>query len=122
MSASAGKPLSCTVVIDVRGLGSFQRDMTSAVYDDQGRKVWPDAALIAGVSNDLVQEGNLHTYITSESQIAAFPEVTRIKAARIRPNALAPQSNVYTDVALNIAGTALFRSAGQACRVVYLKD
>ncbi len=109
-------------MIDVRGLGSFQRDMTSAVYDDQGRKVWPDAALIAGVSNDLVQEGNLHTYITSESQIAAFPEVTRIRAARIRPNALAPQSNVYTDVALNIAGTALFRSAGQACRVVYLKD
>ncbi|WP_136389394.1 hypothetical protein [Deinococcus sp. KSM4-11] len=106
----------------MRGLGNFQRDMTSAVYDDQGRKLWPDAALVKGVSNDLVQEGNLHTYITSESQIAAFPEVTRIKAARIRPNALALESNVYTDVSLSVLATALFKSAGQACRVVYLKD
>ncbi|WP_309572568.1 hypothetical protein, partial [Deinococcus sp.] len=121
-AASAGKPLSCTVLIDVRGLGNFQRDMTSAIYDDQGRKIWPDAALIRGVSNDLVQEGNLHTYITSESQIASFPDVTRIRASRIQPNALASQSSVYTDVSLSVLATALFKSAGQACRVVYLKD
>ncbi|PNY81424.1 hypothetical protein CVO96_08535 [Deinococcus koreensis] len=110
------------MVIDVRGLGNFQRDMTSLVYDQGGAQLWPDAALVKGVSNDLVQAGNLHTYITGEGQISSFKNVTRLKASRIQPNRLAPNSGVLTDVTLSAAATSQFRSAGKACRVVYLKD
>ena len=120
-AGSETRPLACTVAIDVRGLGAFQRDMTSIVYAG-GQQLWPDAALIKGVSSELVQAGNLHTYVTAESQLAAFPNVTRVKAERIQPNRFAPNSQVYTDVTLSGAAAAQFRSAGSACRVVYLKD
>ncbi|WP_206733002.1 hypothetical protein, partial [Deinococcus metallilatus] len=114
--------LTCTVVVDVRGLGSFQRDMTSFVYDESGTQLWPDAALVKGVSSQLVQEGSLQTYITSESQIAGFQNVTRVKAARVQPNRMAPNSKVFTDAVLSASAAGQFRSAGKACRVVYLKD
>lgn len=106
----------------MRGLGNFQRDMTSNLYDTGGAKLWPDAALVQGVSSQLVNEGNMHTYITSEGGIGQFKNVTRVKASRIRPNALAPGSSVFTDAELDAAAAAQFRSAGKACRVVYLKD
>ncbi|MCD0157859.1 hypothetical protein, partial [Deinococcus sp. 6GRE01] len=113
---------NCTVAVDVRGLGNFQRDMTSVVYAEGGAQLWPDAALIKGVSSSLVQEGNLHTYVTSEAELSAFKNVTRVKASRIQPNRFAPNSKVFTDVTLPAEAAAQFRSAGQACRVVYLKS
>ncbi|MFC3860647.1 hypothetical protein ACFOPQ_07715 [Deinococcus antarcticus] len=64
----------------------------------------------------------MHTYITNESQIKAFPNVTRLKAARITPSKFAPNSSVLTDVQLDASGEALFKKAGQGCRVVYLKN
>ncbi|OOV13990.1 hypothetical protein BXU09_04145 [Deinococcus sp. LM3] len=106
----------------MRGLGNFQRDMTSVVYAEGGTQLWPDAALIKGVSSSLVQEGNLHTYVTSEAELSAFKNVTRVKASRIQPNRFAPNSKVFTDVTLPASAAAQFRSAGQACRVVYLKS
>lgn len=108
------------MVIDVRGLGNFERDMTSYVYDDAGRQLWPDAALVKGVSSQLVNEGNLHTYITAETQISSFEHVTRVRAARIQPNRMAPRSGINTDVTLDAAASQQFRAAGAACRVVYL--
>ncbi|MFC5850173.1 hypothetical protein, partial [Deinococcus petrolearius] len=116
------RPLNCTVVVDVRGLGNFQRDMTSFVYAEGGAQLWPDAALVQGVSSQLVQEGNLHTYITAEGQASGFSNVTRVKASKIRPSKFAPNSAVYTDVELSAAAAEQFRSAGKACRVVYLKS
>ncbi|MFN4253105.1 hypothetical protein, partial [Deinococcus sp.] len=121
-AASETRPLNCTVAVDVRGLGNFQRDMTSVVYAEGGAQLWPDAALIKGVSSSLVQEGNLHTYVTSEAELSAFKNVTRVKASRIQPNRFAPNSKVFTDVTLPAEAAAQFRSAGQACRVVYLKS
>uniref|UniRef100_UPI001CA53A97 hypothetical protein n=1 Tax=Deinococcus planocerae TaxID=1737569 RepID=UPI001CA53A97 len=114
--------LNCTVVVDVRGLGPFQRDMTSFVYDESGTQLWPDAALVRGVSSQLVQEGSLQTYVTSEAEVAAFKNVTRVKAARVQPPRIAPNSQVFTDAVLGSAAAAQFRSAGAACRVVYLKS
>lgn len=108
------------MVIDVRGLGNFQRDMTTFVFDNAGNQLWPDAALVQGVSSQLVQEG-LHTYITSESQIADFTNVTRVKAESLRSTKFAPQSGVLTDTQLGAAASEQFRQAGKACRVVYLK-
>lgn len=96
--------------------------MTSNVYEAGGAKLWPDAALVQGVSSQLVNEGNMHTYITSEGQIAQFKNVTRVKASKIRPNILAPNSSVFTDSELDAAAASQFRSAGKACRVVYLKN
>lgn len=106
----------------MRGLGNFQRDMSSFVFDAAGTQLWPDAALIGGVSSQLVQEGNLHTYITSEGAIGGFKNVTRVKASKIRPTKFAPNSSVFTDTELDAAAAAQFRAAGKACRVVYLKD
>ncbi|WP_235204213.1 hypothetical protein, partial [Deinococcus sp. RL] len=116
------RPLACTVVIDVRGLGRFDRDMTSYVYDEAGTQLWPDAALVRGVSSQLVNEGNLHTYATSEGQLSAFPNVTRVRAARVQAPRIAPNAAIRTDAVLSAAAAAQFRSAGAACRVVYLKD
>lgn len=115
------RPLTCTVVIDVRGLGNFQRGESSYVMQGDAQ-VWPDPELVKGVSSQLVNEGNLHTYITAEGQIDGFKNVTRLKAQRLLPNKTAPTSNVLTDVELSPAAVAQFRSAGKACRVVYLKD
>lgn len=109
------------MVIDVRGLGNFQRGESSFVFDAAGRQLWPDAQTIQGVSSDLVLEGNLHTYITSEGEIARFQNVTRVKAERLRPTKFAPQSSLLTDVALSDSAAGAFRAAGKACRVVYLK-
>ncbi|EYB66822.1 hypothetical protein DEIPH_ctg066orf0001 [Deinococcus phoenicis] len=110
------------MVVDVRGLGAFQRDMTSFVYDEGGTQLWPDASLIKGVSSQLVQEGSLHTYITSESQIGQFQNVTRVKAVRVEEPRIARGSGVFTNAVLGSGAAAQFRSAGAACRVVYLKD
>lgn len=96
--------------------------MTSHVYDEGGAQLWPDAVLIKGVSSQLVNEGALHTYITSESEIGQFKNVTRVKATRVQQPRIAPNSTVYTDAVLRSAAAAQFRSAGSACRVVYLKN
>lgn len=96
--------------------------MTSFLYDERGQQLWPDAALVKGVSSQLVQEGNLHTYITAEGQISSFPNVTRVKALRIQQPRIAPNSRVYTDAVLGADAAAQFRSAGKACRAVYLKN
>ncbi len=119
-AGSENRALLCNVVVDVRGLGNFERDMTSYIYNEQGQQLWPDAALIRGVSSQLVNEGNLHTYITSEADISNFNNVTRVRATRIQPNHMSPNSKFYTDATLDAAASAQFRSAGQACRVVYL--
>ncbi|WP_104991361.1 hypothetical protein [Deinococcus sp. NW-56] len=108
--------------MDVRGLGRFDRDMTSRVYDAAGTQLWPDAALVRGVSSQLVNEGNLHTYATSEGQLGAFQNITRVKATRVQAPRIAPNSPVRTDVVLSAAAAEQFRKAGAACRVVYLKD
>ena len=106
----------------MRGLGNFQRDMTSFIFDSAGNQLWPDAELVKGVNSKLVVEGNLQSYVTSEGEIGAFKNVTRVKASKIRPTKFAPNSDVMTDAQLDAAGSAQFRSAGKACRVVYLKD
>lgn len=116
------RPLSCTVVIDVRGLSGFQRDMSSFVYDEGGTQLWPDPLLVKGVDSGLVQRGEMHTYITSEAEVGKFKNVTRVKASRVQANRLAPNSGVLTDSTLDPAAAAAFRSAGKACQVVYLKD
>ncbi|MFC6664732.1 hypothetical protein ACFP9V_04765 [Deinococcus radiopugnans] len=119
---SEDRLLNCTVVVDVRGFAAFQRAQSSFVFDQAGKQVWPDAALIKGVSSQLVQEGNLQTYITSEGQIGDFKNVTRVKAQGVQATKFAPTSNYITDAVLSAAAAAQFRSAGQACRVVYLKN
>lgn len=118
--AAPPRLLTCTVVVDVRSLGKMTRDMTSFVYDAQGRQLWPDTAFVRGVSSALVQEGNIHTYITSEAQLRAFPNVTRVRALRLQAPRIAPNARVFTDAVLGPTSTHAFQAAGQGCRVVYL--
>ena len=105
----------------MRGLGNFQRDMSSFVYDEAGAQLWPDAARVQGVSSQLVQEG-LHFYVTSEAELAKFGNITRVRASRIQANRLAPNSGVLTDAVLSAAAATQFRGAGPACQVVYFKS
>ena len=116
------RPLTCTVVVDVRGLGRLESAMTSFVMDSAGNQIWPDAELVRGVSTQLVQEGNLQHYVRSEADLAQYKNVTRIKASRLRSTKFAPNSNYLTDVELSADAAQTFRSAGKACRVVYLRD
>ncbi|MGX9688471.1 hypothetical protein ACTQ9L_15170 [Deinococcus wulumuqiensis] len=62
----------------------------------------------------------MHTYVTSEAQLAAFQNVTRVKALRLQPPRVAPTSAIRTDAVLGPNAAREFRAAGSACRVVYL--
>ena len=113
----------CTVAIDVRGLDRrFERDLTTFVYDPGGNQLWPDSELVQGVSSRLVNEGNLQSYVTSEAQLAGLPNLTRVKALKVQPSKFSPNSPYFTDAVLDSVAAARFRSAGMACRLVYLKD
>ncbi|AXH00881.1 hypothetical protein DVJ83_17350 (plasmid) [Deinococcus wulumuqiensis] len=79
----------------------------------------PDATLVPGTSSRLKQ-GGMHTYVTSEAQLAAFQNVTRVKALRLQPPRVAPTSAIRTDAVLGPNAAREFRAAGSACRVVYL--
>lgn len=120
LPAPKSRPQGCTVVVDVRGLGRMDRDMTSIVFDTEGQRLWPDAGLVRGTANQLVLAGNLHTYVTSEAQLAGFQNVTRVKAFRLQAPRIAPNSSIRTDAVLGPNAAREFRSAGSACRVVYL--
>jgi hypothetical protein len=111
------------VAIDVRGLDKrFDRAQSPFVFDSAGNQLWPDAELIKGVSSKLVNEGSLQSYATSEAQLGGFSNLTRVKATKVQATRFAPSSNYITDAVLDSAAAARFRSAGSACRVVFLKD
>ena len=119
----ANSLLLCTVIVDVRGLDkNFQRAQSSFVFDDHGKQLWPDAALIRGVSSQLVNEGDLQDYLTSESQIARFKNITRVKAFKVQATKFAPDSSYIVDAVLGPNATKEFKAAGQSCRVAFLKD
>lgn len=124
-AASAGnetKLLTCTVAVDVRGLGTLESAMTSFVMDTAGTQLWPDAELVKGVATELVQEGNMHVYTRSEADLAKYPNVTRVKATALLKPKQSPEANYFADVQLSTDAAQAFRSAGRACRVVYLRD
>ena len=109
--------------MDVRGLDRrFERDLSTVVYGPAGTQLWPDAELVKGVSSSLVNNGNLQSYVTSEAQLSGLPNPTRVKASRVQASRFSPNSPYLTDAVLDSAAAARFRSAGSACRLVYLKD
>ncbi|SEI87070.1 hypothetical protein SAMN04488058_10296 [Deinococcus reticulitermitis] len=124
-AAAAGtenRPLNCTVVVDVRGLGRLERGMTSFVMDAGGAQLWPDATLVQGVDTGLVQEGNLHSYARSEGELAGLKNVTRVKASALLKPKQSPGANYLLDVQLSADAAQAFRNAGKACKVVYFQD
>ncbi|MDO4264649.1 MAG: hypothetical protein Q4C67_10680, partial [Deinococcus sp.] len=94
----------------------------SYVLDAAGNQLWPDAELVRGVSTQLVQEGNLHTYTRNEADLANYKNVTRVKASQLLKPKQSPLANYLSDVQLSADAAQAFRSAGKACRVVYLRD
>ena len=111
------------MAIDVRGLDKrFDRAQSPFVFDSAGNQLWPDAELIKGVSSQMVNEGSLQSYVTSEAQLSAFSNLTRVKAVRVQATKFAPASKYITDAVLDSAAASRFRSAGTACRAVFLKD
>ena len=123
MAGNETRPGLCTVAIDVRGLDPrFSRAQSPFVFDAAGNQLWPDAELIKGVSSQMVNEGSLQSYVTSEAQLSAFSNLTRVKAQKVQATKFSPNSNYITDAVLDSAAAARFRAAGTACKVVYLKD
>jgi len=119
----APKASLCTIVIDVRGLNKhFERAQTSFVFDARGQQLWPDEALIKGVTSQIMTEGNLHTYIDKEQVIRQFANVTRLKALRVQATKFAPSSQYITDAVLGPDAAQKFKAAGKACRLIYLLD
>ena len=107
----------------MRGLDArFARAQSPFVFDSAGNQLWPDAELIKGVSSQMVNEGSLQSYVTSEAQLSGFPNLTRVKAVRVQGTKFAPNSGYITDAVLDSAAASRFRSAGTACRAVFLKD
>ena len=117
---TAKQPFACTVAVDVRGLkGDFQAAMTSYVFDESGAQLWPDAALVQGVDSELVNEGNLQAYVRNEADLARYPNVTKVKAAKVLPPK-GTQTKYDADAVLSSAEAIKFKAAGKACRVVYV--
>lgn len=102
------------MIIDVRAFPSFQRSMTSALYSENGDKIWPDGQ-VQGIDSQLVNEGT-HSYITNESQVSNFKNVTRITAVAVQINVVSA-----TDAVLDAEGIRKFRAPDRLCRIVYLK-
>jgi hypothetical protein len=120
------------VIVDVRGLGNFQRDMSNSIFAEgqPGTPLWPDPEKVRGVSSALVNELGLSESYTTDAAIQArlrdlgvpAADVTRVKASRVQASRFAPQSGVLVDATLNAAAARAFLAAGDACRVIFLKN
>ncbi|ADY25740.1 hypothetical protein Deipr_0578 [Deinococcus proteolyticus MRP] len=110
----------CTVVVDVRGLGRFERDQFSYVYGPGGERLWPTPQQAANVDGQLANEGLL-TYFRSEGDIAAaFGSYTVIKAASLARNPDATAREILSSSQLGPAAAAQFQQIGAECRLAYL--
>ncbi len=110
----------CTVVVDVRGLGSFERDQFSYIYGPGGERLWPTPQQAANVDGQLANEGLL-TYFRSEGEIAkAYGKYTVIKAASLARNPDATARQILSSAQLGPAAAAQFRQVGSECRLAYL--
>ncbi|MDO4264374.1 MAG: hypothetical protein Q4C67_09260, partial [Deinococcus sp.] len=110
----------CTVVVDVRGLGAFQRDQFSYIYGPGGERLWPTAQQAANVDGQLANEGLLN-YFRSEGEIAAaFGKYTVIKAAALARNPDATAREILSSAQLGPAGAAQFQAVNSECQLAYL--
>ena len=119
--ASAGRSGEvCTLVVDVRGLGDFQRDQFSYVYGPGGERLWPTAQQAANVDSQLASEGLL-TYFRSEAEIAAATGPYKVvRAAALARNPDATARAIFSSAQLDASGAAQFQALNNNCRLAYL--
>lgn len=65
-TSAEGKVQRCAIVIDVRRITPpLRSNMSPAILDPSGRKIWPDANAVQGVDSDLVNETGIASFVSS---------------------------------------------------------
>jgi hypothetical protein len=65
-TSAEGRVQRCAIVIDVRRITPPMRaNMSPAILDPNGRKVWPDANSVQDVDSELVNETGIASFVSS---------------------------------------------------------
>jgi hypothetical protein len=72
-TSAEAKVQRCAIVIDVRKITpALRANMSPAILDPNGRKVWPDANAVQGVDSDLVNETGIASFVSSPQAALAL--------------------------------------------------
>jgi hypothetical protein len=65
-TSAESKVQRCAIVIDVRRITPpLRANMSPAILDPNGRKIWPDANAVQDVDSDLVNETGIASFVSS---------------------------------------------------------
>jgi hypothetical protein len=65
-TSAEAKVQRCAIVIDVRRITPpLRANMSPAILDPSGRKIWPDANAVQDVDSDLVNETGIASFVSS---------------------------------------------------------
>jgi hypothetical protein len=65
-TSAESKVQRCAIVIDVRRITPpLRANMSPAILDPNGRKIWPDANAVQDIDSDLVNETGIASFVSS---------------------------------------------------------
>ena len=65
-TSAEGRVQRCAIVIDVRKITPpLRANMSPAILDPNGRKIWPDANAVQDVDSELVNETGIASFVSS---------------------------------------------------------
>jgi hypothetical protein len=116
----------CAIVIDVRRISPpLRANMSPAILDPNGRKVWPDANAVQGVESDLVNETGIASFVATP-QAALSLLVPGVNPLELRAVGTAmaegvKDSSVRDYVVVSADDAQRIARLGQNCQVVFVK-
>lgn len=116
----------CAIVIDVRRISPpLRANMSPAILDPNGRKIWPDANAVQGVESDLVNETGIASFVASP-QVALSLLVPGVNPLEVRAVGTAmaegvKDSSVRDYVVVSLVDAQRIATLGKNCQVVFVK-
>jgi hypothetical protein len=116
----------CAIVIDVRRISPpLRANMSPAILDPNGRKIWPDANAVQDVESDLVNETGIASFVASP-QAALSLLVPGVNPLEVRAVGTAmaegvKDSSVRDYVVVSLADAQRIVTLGKNCQVVFVK-
>jgi hypothetical protein len=116
----------CAIVIDVRRINPpLRANMSPAILDPNGRKIWPDANAVQDVESDLVNETGIASFVANP-QAALSLLVPGVNPLEVRAVGTAmaegvKDSSVRDYVVVSLADAQRIVTLGLNCQVVFVK-
>jgi hypothetical protein len=116
----------CAIVIDVRRISPpLRANMSPAILDPNGRKIWPDANAVQDVESDLVNETGIASFVASP-QAALSLLVPGVNPLEVRAVGTAmaegvKDSSVRDYVVVSLGDAQRIVTLGKNCQVVFVK-